>query len=146
MEPGPPVPAGLGQFHGEAARGGRVGRGDDGGEAVEGRVGKGEAAHDGDVEDHAVIGRLAHAGLAEVDQFAVGAMMRVEPGQHRHGGGHDGEADFGDMGFGAGEEAGEEMGGLGAAGAHVHMRVGAGAPVTEHGDILAIQIKIFVNQ
>ena len=55
-----------------------VGRGDHDGQAVERRVGIGEAAHHRDVQHAPGIGRLAHALLAEVDHLAVRA-VRARP-------------------------------------------------------------------
>ena len=67
-----PGPAGLGDLCGQRVGGVLVGGRHHDGQAVERGVGVGEAAHDRDVQHATGIGRLRHALLAEVDQFAVG--------------------------------------------------------------------------
>ena len=79
-------------------------------------------------------GLFNHIRLAaEIDQFAVGAVVRVLSGQHRDRWRHDRQAHMGDMGSYAGEQFAHHLRRLGAALAHVHVRVGAIADIGVDG-------------
>jgi hypothetical protein len=82
-------------------------------------------SHHRDIQDASGIGRLGHALLAEVDQFAVWPVGGVLAGQLGHRRRHDRQPDAGQEGTRAVEQPTQQGGRLGAALAHVEMRVGA---------------------
>ena len=120
VEPRAVVPAVVRDLAGEGLGGGLVAaRGHDDAEAVLGCVGIGKAAHHRDVHDRRV--QLFLAALAELDHLGVG----TGGSQHGHARRHDRQAQPHPRGLRAGEQLRERRGRLGAALAHVEMRVGA---------------------
>ena len=108
-EPLAPCPSRLGDLARQRLRRIGVGRGDHDGEAVERRVGVGEAAHHRDVQHAPGIGRLAHALLAEIDHLAVRPLVRVLAGQHADGGRHDRQADAREVGLRARQQPAQHL-------------------------------------
>ena len=125
-------PAGDGDFLGQCVRGIGVGRGDDGGQAVERRIGEGETAHHRHVQHPAGIGSVPHAALAEVDEFPIRAIGRIRTGQHRNGWRDDRQPDISEKRFRAADQPSHDLCGLGATRTHVEMRVGAVADKGVH--------------
>jgi len=127
-----PRPAGLGDLPRQPFRRLRIGRGDHHGQAVEWRVGVGEATHHRHVQHPPRIRRFAHALLAEIDQLAVRPVRCILTGELGHGRRHDRQPDAGEAGACAGQQAAQHLRRLGAAFAHVEMRVGAVADERVH--------------
>ena len=84
--------------------------------AAFGQVAEDEAAGDAGVEDFA-----SHEGLGVLDEVGIGALG----GQQSDRGGRDGQAAEGLEDPGAAEQQAQHIGGLGRAGGHVDMGVGA---------------------
>ena len=102
-----------------------IGRGDHDREAIEGRIGIGKPAHDRDIQHAPGIRRLSHPLLAEVDQLAIRPVGSLLAGELRYRRRHDWQADASQEAARSVQQPAQQARRLGAAFAHVEVRIGA---------------------